>query len=211
MLASDTGGAAAEGEAGTVGGYRCRREDGRAPSPQGTILSLLIKNVPLLSLPPPPSTQPHPTPHPHPQPHAHPLFISPHYQSLEDLRSEIRSSTSSMTSVPLPLKFLQPRYESFCTAFKTSQNPKAKVRPTFRPTLHTAKRTDSHTRSLPQLLLADTLSVMSITMGRPGARDSLTFRLAGSNEDIGSWVRVLTIGKSGRERQREKKERAPKE
>jgi hypothetical protein len=38
------------------------------------------------------------------------------------------------------------------------------------------------------MLLADTLSVMSMTMGRPGQRDSLTFRLAGMKDDIGTWV-----------------------
>jgi 26S proteasome regulatory subunit N1 len=38
--------------------------------------------------------------------------------ALELLRREIRSATSSMTSVPKPLKFLRPSYEVLKTAFE---------------------------------------------------------------------------------------------
>lgn len=33
-----------------------------------------------------------------------------HHSALEELRRQIRSSTTSMTSVPKPLKFLRPHY-----------------------------------------------------------------------------------------------------
>ncbi|EDO25767.1 predicted protein, partial [Nematostella vectensis] len=38
--------------------------------------------------------------------------VSLHKPALEALRSQIRASTSSMTSVPKPLKFLRPHYAS---------------------------------------------------------------------------------------------------
>lgn len=38
--------------------------------------------------------------------------------ALEYLRNEIRTATSSMTSVPKPLKFLRPSYESLKEAFE---------------------------------------------------------------------------------------------
>lgn len=38
--------------------------------------------------------------------------------ALEVLRREIRTATSSMTSVPKPLKFLRPSYEPLKTAFE---------------------------------------------------------------------------------------------
>ena len=36
-----------------------------------------------------------------------------HTKALEDIRVEIRSATSSMTSVPKPLKFLRPHFDLF--------------------------------------------------------------------------------------------------
>ena len=43
-----------------------------------------------------------------------------------------------------------------------------------------------------QSLFADILSVMAMTMGKPGARDSLNFRLAGTDMDLGTWVAALS-------------------
>lgn len=40
--------------------------------------------------------------------------------ALEYLRKEIRTATSSMTSVPKPLKFLRPSYEALKKAFAVS-------------------------------------------------------------------------------------------
>jgi hypothetical protein len=51
---------------------------------------------------------------------------------------------------------------------------------------------------------------MSMTMGRPGQRDSLTFRLAGMKDDIGTWVRRerWKMRKTEREREKEREIRA---
>uniref|UniRef100_A0A0L8GBA9 26S proteasome non-ATPase regulatory subunit 2 n=1 Tax=Octopus bimaculoides TaxID=37653 RepID=A0A0L8GBA9_OCTBM len=85
-----------------------------------------------------------------------------HYrQALECLRTEIRASTTSMTSVPKPLKFLRPHYGSLKKAYE--------------------KISDEETKRF----CADIISVLGMTMSEE--RDSLKFRLLGSNEEIGSW------------------------
>nr|GME13348.1 26S proteasome non-ATPase regulatory subunit 2 homolog A-like [Ipomoea batatas] len=83
--------------------------------------------------------------------------------ALESMRQEIRSATSSMTSVPKPLKFLRPHYGTL--------------------KLHYEKMPDSDTKKL----LADILSVLALTMSVEGERESLKYRLLGSDDDIGSW------------------------
>jgi len=84
--------------------------------------------------------------------------------ALESLRSEIRSSTSSMTSVPKPLKFLRPFYPTlknyYLTKIKSGENKQ---------------------------LLSDILSVLGITMAADGSRESLKFKLEGTHEAISSW------------------------
>eukprot|EP00258_Populus_trichocarpa_P032587 XP_024448606.1 26S proteasome non-ATPase regulatory subunit 2 homolog A-like [Populus trichocarpa] len=83
--------------------------------------------------------------------------------ALESLRQEIRSSTSSMTSVPKPLKFLRPHYGTL----------KA----------HYEKMSEADLKKY----LADILSVLALTMSAEGERESLKYRLLGSEGDIGSW------------------------
>ncbi|KAL0306860.1 UNVERIFIED_CONTAM: 26S proteasome non-ATPase regulatory subunitA [Sesamum radiatum] len=77
--------------------------------------------------------------------------------------AEIRTATSSMTSVPKPLKFLRPHYGTLQT--------------------HYEKMEDSDLKKL----LADILSVLALTMSPEGERESLKYRLLGSDGDIGSW------------------------
>lgn len=48
--------------------------------------------------------------------------------ALESLRTLIRTATSSMTSVPKPLKFLRPHYPDFQTLFDTWTESESKVR-----------------------------------------------------------------------------------
>ena len=43
--------------------------------------------------------------------------------ALEHLRSEIRAATSSMTSVPKPLKFLRPHYQTLKTVSTPAASP----------------------------------------------------------------------------------------
>ncbi|OAJ39350.1 U6 snRNA-associated Sm-like protein LSm5, variant 1 [Batrachochytrium dendrobatidis JEL423] len=83
--------------------------------------------------------------------------------ALETLRTLIRTSTSSMTSVPKPLKFLRPHYPILVELFE--KWPVSEVRK----------------------FLADILSVMAMSYAEEGKRDSLRFRMAGSSEPAGSW------------------------
>ncbi|KAI3986286.1 hypothetical protein MKX01_028567 [Papaver californicum] len=83
--------------------------------------------------------------------------------ALESMRQEIRTSTSSMTSVPKPLKFLRPHYGTLKTYFATMEDSELKK------------------------YLADILSVLALTMSAEGERESLKYRLLGSEGDIGSW------------------------
>ncbi|KQK17376.1 26S proteasome non-ATPase regulatory subunit 2 homolog A isoform X2 [Brachypodium distachyon] len=83
--------------------------------------------------------------------------------ALETLRQEIRTATSSMTSVPKPLKFLRPHYGALKAYFETV--------PEF----------DLKTN------MADILSVLALTMSTEGKRESLKYCMMGSHDDIGSW------------------------
>ncbi|KAK4336768.1 hypothetical protein RND71_043855 [Anisodus tanguticus] len=85
--------------------------------------------------------------------------------SLEHLRKAIRSATTSMTSVPKPLKFLREHYDTLKSIYETM------------PT-DTTKR-----------FVADIVSILCMTMPAEKLQpcESLEFRLKGSYEEIGSW------------------------
>ncbi|KAF7722257.1 proteasome regulatory particle base subunit [Apophysomyces ossiformis] len=84
--------------------------------------------------------------------------------ALEHLRTLIRTSTSSMTAVPKPLKFLSPHYSLLRD-------------------LHA-----SWPESANKKLFADILSVLSMSYAEEGQRECLRYRLIGSTEEkIGSW------------------------
>ncbi|KAF9608672.1 hypothetical protein IFM89_010456 [Coptis chinensis] len=83
--------------------------------------------------------------------------------ALERMMHEIRTSTSSMTSVPEPLKFLRPHYGTLKSYYETMGDSDQKKN------------------------LADTLSVLALTMSAQGERESLKYRLLGSQGDIASW------------------------
>lgn len=83
--------------------------------------------------------------------------------ALESMRQEIRNATSSMTSVPKPLKFLRPHFGTLKAYYEKMQDSDLKK------------------------LLADILSVLALTMSAEGERESLKYRLLGSKDDIGSW------------------------
>lgn len=85
--------------------------------------------------------------------------------ALEALRKEIRSSTTSMTSVPKPLKFLRPHYPKMKQFYLESI-----------PANHSNK---------PQF--ADVLSILAMTLGNDEERDSLRFRMEGAKESVGSY------------------------
>ncbi|EPS68329.1 hypothetical protein M569_06441, partial [Genlisea aurea] len=108
--------------------------------------------------------------------------------ALESMRQEIRSATSSMTSVPKPLKFLRPHYATLKEQYEKIVDVDLKK------------------------LLADILSVLALTMSPEGERESLKYRLLGSGDDIGSWgheyVRNLA-GEIAQEYSKRQSEEAP--
>lgn len=85
------------------------------------------------------------------------------FNALEALRTEIRSSTSSMTSVPKPLKFLKSHYPAMTTYIDTMRAGPNKI------------------------FLHDILSVMAMTMAESGSRESLHYKLKGTVTDLSSW------------------------
>ena len=82
---------------------------------------------------------------------------------MEALRNQIRSSTSSMTSVPKPLKFLRPHYAALVD-------------------IHKAMASSEDKR-----FMADIMSVLSMTSGAENQRDTLRYKLEGSTESISVW------------------------
>ena len=85
--------------------------------------------------------------------------------ALEGLRKEIRSATSSMTSVPKPIKFLRPAYDTLKATYEACGEGEEKR------------------------LLADIISLlaMTLTSDPKSMPESLRFRLLGSSEEIGSF------------------------
>ena len=81
--------------------------------------------------------------------------------ALESLRSQIRASTTSMTSVPKPLKFMRSHYDTMKQIYAKIQDPKTKE------------------------FCADVVSVLAMTMS--DNRDCLKYRLLGSQCEIGDW------------------------
>uniref|UniRef100_A0AAY4EC10 26S proteasome non-ATPase regulatory subunit 2 n=1 Tax=Denticeps clupeoides TaxID=299321 RepID=A0AAY4EC10_9TELE len=84
-----------------------------------------------------------------------------HRPALEELRRQIRSSTTSMTSVPKPLKFLRPHYSKLKEIYEGMPQGENKR------------------------FCADVVSVLAMTMS--GERECLKFRLLGSQEELASW------------------------
>jgi len=86
--------------------------------------------------------------------------------ALDVIVTELRTATSSMTSVPKPLKFLRPHFEEIKTLHTTFQ-----------------KLGDLPNDSLEfRARLADVLSVLAMTMGKPEKRESLKFKLEGAKD-----------------------------
>ncbi|XP_037534377.1 26S proteasome non-ATPase regulatory subunit 2 [Nematolebias whitei] len=84
-----------------------------------------------------------------------------HHSALEELRRLIRSSTTSMTSVPKPLKFLRPHYGKLKDIYEGMAPGENKQ------------------------FCADVVSVLAMTMS--SERECLKYRLLGSQEELASW------------------------
>lgn len=80
------------------------------------------------------------------------------------IATEIKSATTSMTSVPKPLKFLRQHYSGLKATFEAMPAGTAN-----------------------KAALADVLSVLAMNSGAEGAREGLKFRLAGSSESVSTW------------------------
>lgn len=83
--------------------------------------------------------------------------------ALEQLKSNLQDTTSSVTSIPKPLKFLKPHYETLKAAFE--------------------KVTNSNNKTL----FANLLSVMAMTMSKEEERDSLKYILLGNVDEFDKW------------------------
>ncbi|CAG2107799.1 unnamed protein product [Medioppia subpectinata] len=87
--------------------------------------------------------------------------------ALESLRQHIKSATTSMTSVPKPLKFLRPHYQTLKDLY--NQMP------------------SEDTKSF----MADIVSILAMTINPTESvntsGEALKYRLIGSHETIGSW------------------------
>ncbi|KAL9089955.1 MAG: hypothetical protein Q9165_005484 [Trypethelium subeluteriae] len=83
--------------------------------------------------------------------------------ALEQIKTFIKTSTSSMTAVPKPLKFLRPHYEELEKLYEAWPQGEDKVS------------------------LADMLSVLGMTYSDEDRLDSLKYRLLSPSQDLGSW------------------------
>lgn len=90
-------------------------------------------------------------------------------RALDMMATELRSATSSMTSVPKPLKFLRPFYQDIKKLHEIIVIPPPSDINHIDLLLLRAK-------------LADVLSVLAMTMGKPQARESLSFKLLGMSD-----------------------------
>lgn len=88
--------------------------------------------------------------------------------ALELLRKEIRESTSSMTSVPKPLKFLAEHWDNLRALYTATPDAGAGAEAAFKRAF------------------ADVMSVLAMTMAKE-PRASLKYKLAGDVTDIGGW------------------------
>lgn len=107
-------------------------------------------------------------------------------KALDTLKTFIKESTTSMTAVPKPLKFLRPHYPSLTELYdKWSKQYLEKDEIVVK--------------------LADILSVLATTYSDEGNRDSLKYRLLASDETIADWGHeymrhlALEIGESYQE------------
>ncbi|EMS65545.1 26S proteasome non-ATPase regulatory subunit 2 1B [Triticum urartu] len=83
--------------------------------------------------------------------------------AIDTLRKEVCAATSSMTSVPKPLKFLRAHYGTLKACFQRMRDPAQKKH------------------------MADILSVLALTASAEGERESLKYCMMGSLVDICSW------------------------
>ncbi|KIW21489.1 hypothetical protein PV08_02069 [Exophiala spinifera] len=83
--------------------------------------------------------------------------------AIEAIKNFIKTSTSSMTAVPKPLKFLRPHYDELAALY------------------------DKWPAGSDRDSLADMLSVLGMTYGDEEKLETLKYRLLSKSDDLGSW------------------------
>ncbi|KAJ5558492.1 Armadillo-like helical [Penicillium sp. DV-2018c] len=83
--------------------------------------------------------------------------------ALDAIKNFIKTSTSSMTAVPKPLKFLRPHYDGLAALY------------------------DEWAAGPVKNSLADMLSVLGMTYGDEEKLETIKYRLLAKSEDLGSW------------------------
>ena len=111
--------------------------------------------------------------------------------ALEKMVEEVRTSTSSMTSVPKPLKFLRPHFPALKESYTLAKPDETKtlladvlsllVRAAAAPC-----RPPRPARRRPPTAPASPRA-QAMTMGEEGQRESLNYKLLGTTEDLGGW------------------------
>lgn len=87
--------------------------------------------------------------------------------AIDQLRNQLKDTTSTVTSIPKPLKFLKPHYDT--------------IKQTFYDRMVAVTNEENKTQ------LATLLSVMAMTMGKEDERDSLRFILLGDVDEFDQW------------------------
>jgi len=98
------------------------------------------------------------------------VTIALRQKALDVIVNELRTATSSMTSVPKPLKFLRPHFADIQTLYQSLVNNEAATAAADNETLEFRAR------------LSDVLSVLAMTMGKPEERESLKYKLLGMKD-----------------------------
>lgn len=100
--------------------------------------------------------------------------------ALDSLRSQIRTATASLTSIPKPIKFLRPHYAKLKDLWEKITDEANKV---------SIPNLNSH--SVPhtpfQKALADIISVLGMTLQDSSKRECLNFKLKGNTAEISEW------------------------
>ncbi|KAL9642075.1 hypothetical protein ABK040_004124 [Willaertia magna] len=107
--------------------------------------------------------------------------------ALDSIKEELKKSlTSSVTTIPKPLRFLRPHYQALQEAYKNNTPKDNKV------------------------LFANIMSVLGMTLAKEGERDCLNYMLEGDDDEFDKWgheyVRSLAgeIGEEYQQRLQEK-------
>ncbi len=93
--------------------------------------------------------------------------------AIEQLRTQLQDTTSTVTSIPKPIKFLKPHYDSMKESYEKMKSNENKTS------------------------FATLISVMAMTMGKEEDRDSLKFILQGDVDEFDKWGHEYVSNLSG--------------